>query len=1049
MNPLVQRMGWMLIHSVWEDILIWSVLHIALLLLVKKSPQSRYLASCLALVAMAVLPWVTFGAADLSARLQESHSISGQRGAPTLSLSEIHPTSSDQISSKQTVWTPNPLDRSQDAPVDLSPLLPFLVAAWIGGLVLSSVRLWMRWRNVSVLIRQPLRSLDATWRKRFDQLVQLSGVDRIIRLGETAAVSVPIVAGWLKPVILLPLGVLTSLPAEQIETILLHELAHVSRHDYLINLLQNIVETVFFYHPAVWSVSRRIRLERELACDDQTIQWCKSPRTYAEALAGFEEFRHQSPLLAATGEGDLFNRIRRILIGPELEMRGVTLFAVAGFCGIGLYLASMILVPLVAAELMTDKERVAKIEALQPPPNPGNSFAPPENVFVTGTLTTEDGKPLPKGLFDGQQTLKQSEAQVTSSHGPVWSGGALMLGDPKTHIYYGNTQAGRIELGVWAEGYAPLRKTILQAQGGQIKADLTLKQGFPARVQVIESNGEPLAGVTLTATSSRAGQPLEVSMPPVKTDTTGNASFGNVEADSEIHLNAFKSGWQMADQTVSQWTNQTPFVCKMEPAQSTSGVVIDQATHRPIAGVEIILAARRGAGDSYVTFDPKNGQVLGHTDEDGNFNLESLSRNPGYYIYVQADGYPIQSFPIFYGQHDRVCELPRGLHLRGKILDPKGILESKKYYHPIELEVSSDIHATPFNSYGQDKRLILPKLGPEIPFEFDNLIPGRTDISFAIFGLESYEYEINLQKNVDDYVIDLGAGAPADSRAAPDPRPLRTLEISLKTDSGAVPTGVLDGDYLSSQGDEKWSTPKTATIVQGTATMIMPVPTKVSLYADHLVGYWFAPQTFDLPTGTGIVQRTINAVRAGVIHGNISPSPEFENQSLSILPIVIKSPPGLTITDLTSGSFNSLSSRNDYVTQPLPFGGVYAVVLNAAPSYFISAPALVDAEHPIAVRDLDLKLPAGAIKGQFVDETKKPISYQEIFLTYHPDENDSFASHSATTDADGGFTISGVNFAVPGNYEVQIYGNDWAPTKIRIDGHTPQPVIISVHHLAK
>jgi hypothetical protein len=373
----------------------------------------------------------------------------------------------------------------------------------------------------------------------------------------------------------------------------------------------------------------------------------------------------------------------------------------------------------------------------------------------------------------------------------------------------------------------------------------------------------------------------------------------------------------------------------------------------------------------------------------------------------------------------------------------------KGHEDPVELQVSSDLQATPFNGYGQEKSLTLPKLGPEIPFDFEDLPSGGTEIYFADFGLERYEYELNLQKNVDDYVIDLGKKPQGLSRNTPDPRPLRTLEISLKTDSGAMPTGTLDGDYLSSQGDEKWSAPKTATVAGGKATLSLPVPTQASLYADHLIGYWFAPENFDLSPGSGAFSRTINAVRAGIIHGNINLSPAFENQSLSVLPIVIKSPPGLTITELTSGEFNPLSPKNDYVTQPLPFGGAYAVIVDAAPSYFITASALVDAEHPIVVRDLDLKLPTGTLKGQFVDETNKPISYQEVMMTYHPDENDLFASHSATTGADGSFIISGVNFAVPGHYEVQIYGDKWQPTKLRIDGRTPQPVLIALRHRAK
>jgi beta-lactamase regulating signal transducer with metallopeptidase domain len=317
MNPLVQRVGWMLVHSVWEDVLIWCVFQVAVLLLARKSPQARYLAACTALVAMAGLPWLTFDAADLMARLRDNHAVSSEMVAGSPRLAHFQVGLAGNGPAATAVSTLKPFVTPKDAPSVLSRLLPVLVALWIAGLAFSSGRLWMRWRYLQRLIQGPFQMPSPSWRERFDRLMQLSGVKRIVRLGESAAVSVPIVAGWLKPVVLLPLGVMASLPAEQVEAILLHELAHIARHDYLINLLQSIVETVFFYHPAVWAVSRRIRLERELACDDRAVQWCASARTYAEALAGFEEFRAQSPALAATGDGDLFTRIHRILIRPH------------------------------------------------------------------------------------------------------------------------------------------------------------------------------------------------------------------------------------------------------------------------------------------------------------------------------------------------------------------------------------------------------------------------------------------------------------------------------------------------------------------------------------------------------------------------------------------------------------------------------------------------------------------------------------------------------------------------------------------------------------
>jgi beta-lactamase regulating signal transducer with metallopeptidase domain len=1053
MNAFIERLGWMLLHSLWEGAIVWLLLQVALIGLRKKSAQARYLAACFALAAMALLPWMTFGSMDLSARL---------RSAPTGSVPALVPSedaaspsaealSSDVASSPRSAGSLESFMLPAPRTSFVNAFLPWLVGGWSLGVAVFTFRLWISWQAVRRLARMPLPELSASWQQRLGELSRTAGVRCIVRAGETAAVVVPLVVGWLKPVILLPLGVLTQLPADQVEAILLHELAHIRRHDFLVNLLQSVVETLFFYHPAVRSVSQRIRGERERVCDDLTVAWCQNPVGYAEALTTFEEFRRQSLALAATGDGDLLARVRRIVLGVEARPATANLVVAAGLLTTGVYLASMFLAPLLAAELMTDKERVAKIESLLPPPHgPDSSFEPTENVSITGTLKTEDGLPLPKSLFETEQGLKQSEAKVTSSHGSVWSGGGLMMNNPSSQTYYGNTQTGRIELGVWAEGYAPLRKTVLQSHGGQVKVDLTLHRGFPGRVQVVGDNGQPLNGVILTATSIHGDNyPLEISMPPVQTDTTGMAVFGNVEEDSAIHLNAFKSGWQMTNETIYQWSKSTPFLCKVKLAQSTSGVVIDQSTLQPVAGAKIILAARRGTGDSYVTFAPENGQTLGQSDAKGRFNLDNLAESAGYYIYVQAAGYPTQSFPIDYGQLNRVCELLPGLHIHGRILNPEGFLE--KYHLPIELQVMYDLQATPFNGYGREDRERL-KLGPEISFSFNGLPKGRTSLVFADFGLESYRYEIDLQKNINDYVIDLSK-LPV-WRDNPDPRPLRQLEVSIKSGSDIIPNGDLDGDYLSSKGDEKWVTPKVATIKAGNATMSLPVPTKVNLYADHLVGYWFPPENFDLPAGKDTFLRTINATRAGVIHGTINFPPVFKNQSVSVLPIVIKPPSGLTIKNLTSGALKILSPKREYVTQPLPFGGAYAVIVNAAPSYFVSAPALVNAENPIVVRDVALKLPLDALKAQFVDETNKPISYQEVMLTYHPNENDTFVSHSATTGADGTFTISNVNFDVPGNYEVQLYGkdwqsSDWEKSKVRIDGHTPQPVIISVHHLAK
>ena len=129
---------------------------------------------------------------------------------------------------------------------------------------------------------------------------------------ESTLVHVPTIVGWLRPVILLPASVITGLPAAHLDAVLAHELAHVRRHDYLVNSLQAIVETLLFYHPVVWWCSRQIRIEREHCCDDIVVEACGDRVAYATALAQLEELRRLQPMLSlnVTG-GRLIDRVRR------------------------------------------------------------------------------------------------------------------------------------------------------------------------------------------------------------------------------------------------------------------------------------------------------------------------------------------------------------------------------------------------------------------------------------------------------------------------------------------------------------------------------------------------------------------------------------------------------------------------------------------------------------------------------------------------------------------------------------------------------------------
>jgi hypothetical protein len=185
--------------------------------------------------------------------------------------------------------------------------------AWFAGAAACSLRLLMGFISVAALRRSRHAPVLAEWQHTLDRLIERMQVSRRVRLLPTDRVDAPSVIGWLRPVILAPVGVLSGLAPDQVEALLAHELAHVRRHDYLVNVLQGIAESLLFYHPAVWWISNQIRSEREHCCDDLAVAASGDVLVYARALAELESMRsaHFKAALSAN-DGSLLRRIQRL-----------------------------------------------------------------------------------------------------------------------------------------------------------------------------------------------------------------------------------------------------------------------------------------------------------------------------------------------------------------------------------------------------------------------------------------------------------------------------------------------------------------------------------------------------------------------------------------------------------------------------------------------------------------------------------------------------------------------------------------------------------------
>ena len=318
-EPAIQALGWALLHFVWQGTLVGVLAGLALRALRTSAPDVRYVVSAIALALMATMPLVTGVQAWRAARADAAATAfvaSPEPGSAATLLRATEPGSPVHRAARECST-----DVRCGASVSAAGperWFPLVVFVWMTGVALLALRLVGGWIYIHRLKTRGAVAADATLRAVVGRLTRTLHISRPVQLLQAPGVDVPTVVGWLKPVILLPVSTLAGLSPLQVEAILAHELAHIRRHDFLVNLLQSLLETLLFYHPAVWWLSRRIRIEREHCCDDLAVALCGDPIVYARALADLEELRGVSTQLAmAANGGALVERIRRLLAAPS------------------------------------------------------------------------------------------------------------------------------------------------------------------------------------------------------------------------------------------------------------------------------------------------------------------------------------------------------------------------------------------------------------------------------------------------------------------------------------------------------------------------------------------------------------------------------------------------------------------------------------------------------------------------------------------------------------------------------------------------------------
>ena len=297
-SPAAEALARTLLYSLWQAFIIFICLRLILKLISQAAAQVRYLISCFAYAGIALWFMITL----FSELWKMPNQLSYQEAISTNGLLQMqfHPPVDHSLTSFSFSF--------------LNSYLPFITAFYLLGIVWFATRLLLNYFQTKSLKTQDRTALAPEWQQKVLYLAQQINIQKKVRTYFSRYIETPMMIGFFKPVILLPVATMNHLSVQQFEAILLHELAHIRRNDYLFNLIQSVIDAILFFNPFTWWITRYIRAEREKCCDEMVLK-LSDPHHYARALLALEEpmCRPALVMTAVSKRSQLFHRIKNIM----------------------------------------------------------------------------------------------------------------------------------------------------------------------------------------------------------------------------------------------------------------------------------------------------------------------------------------------------------------------------------------------------------------------------------------------------------------------------------------------------------------------------------------------------------------------------------------------------------------------------------------------------------------------------------------------------------------------------------------------------------------
>ncbi len=1003
-TSLWQHVFWTLLHSIWQSALIAMVLLTCLSFLPARRSRLRYALAYGALVLVVLSSAITHGiianadSANIaeysiamadsrmhdSAIVEADHAgVHSNDGDLHLNAVDLHSTDAgqEQVAQSSQGWF-------QSTSTIARQWQPVAIAVWLAiscVLLLRNLVLVVRTEKLKAITEEAPSSIQIQFKKLKDRLNCTLPVE--VKISNSESLFSPCVFGILRATVVVPAAMLTQLTSDEIESVLAHELAHIKRYDFLFNLLQLAIGSLYFFNPAIYLINRQIRLEREACCDAAAVKAASSDMAYAKTLSKFAEWIHQKrnidqPAMAMSFTGSqnrkLLDRVRRVLLP---EKTPYTISSAWGFLfvllGTFLVLASTssgtkAIASYTSALIQESEVRASEINEMK------KKNAPPGQQKGSGKIVlrilNDKGMPVDKGSVFIVSILN-SKSSSSSANG-------LRRGVVDQEFV---VPAGVVSLSLDIKGFAPklVLKDVDLYAGKTIEREVQLTLGQSCRLKVSDTEGQPIANALIRCNVDPAVMSTSSTGAKFKTDEKGGANVLNLDHDLIDHLAVWKSGYVTSQ--VKNLEREGVISVTLERKPVTKGIVVDHKG-TPVANAKIYGGSNGG-------FDRDYSKPIAITDKDGKYETNQLSPGKHTLIIEQEKQRGIVENVVAGDEVQLALFKPRSIKVR-----LKGDLD---FFDRETLQAYQNHRAGSVHGMNRVTAFF------DLPLDMD----ANNDREFSLHGVVSGSLRItqsgktlfvtdNTKEMPDEIVIDLDV-FKVKKRAAKI-----VFEFGKQR---AFPQGTIRL-YRQSPATKVWSESELVEIKDGEVD-VMVSSDKLKVEPEGMTGFSIIgknrpSQTVKLENG----QFVVNVEPAGAIHGMVldSKGKPLATSLRARIKFHDESRSGFFYDELKTNS----KANGKFVLTPIPLGvkaKIYAGerLLN----YWEEA----ELNSNKAVAEVSLRLPkSGSAKVRITDSKGNPLHKIQVSIRLK-----KVSTHSFYTDKDGSRVVEGLKVGERG-YQLEI-----------------------------